>query len=86
MISEEEILNSRAKYKALFTTEDGLAILEDLKRRFHGNGTTFSNHPHEIAYNEGQRTVILFILAQMEDLPKQISQQLSQLREETSYE
>lgn len=86
MISEEEILNSRAKYKALFTTEDGLAVLEDLKRRFHVNGTTFSSDPHEIAYNEGQRTVILFILAQMEDLPKQISQQLSQLREETSDE
>tara|TARA_A100001201_G_C4051055_1_gene189658 strand:- start:147 stop:407 length:261 start_codon:yes stop_codon:yes gene_type:complete len=83
MISEEEILNSRAKYKAAFSTEDGFAVLEDLKRRFHVHGTTFSTDPHEIAYNEGQRTVILFILAQMEDLPKEISQQLKQLSEET---
>lgn len=86
MISEEEILNGRAKYKSLFTTEDGLAVLDDLKRRFHVNGTTFSTDPHEIAYNEGQRTVILFILAQMDDLPKQITEELNKLREELSNE
>lgn len=79
MITEQQLIDSRAKYKAAFTTEDGIAVLQDLKKRFHINTTTFSSDPHEIAYNEGQRTVVMFIISQLEDLPDRALEELKRL-------
>ena len=51
----------RNAYKLLFDTDDGKVVLEDLQRRFHIHGSTFSSEPTDTAYREGQRTVVLFI-------------------------
>lgn len=51
----------RNAYKLLFNTDDGKVVLEDLQRRFHIHGSTFSSEPTDTAYREGQRTVVLFI-------------------------
>ena len=40
-----------------------------MKARFYYNRSTFSTDPHEIAYNEGQRTVLMFLMAMIEDKP-----------------
>lgn len=43
----------RARYKALFESDDGEVVLDDLRKRFHIFGTTFSTDSHEQAYCEG---------------------------------
>ena len=57
----------RARYKALFESDDGEVVLDDLRKRFHIFGTTFSTDSHEQAYCEGQRTVVLFLQSMMSD-------------------
>ena len=54
-------------YKTIFTSEDGERILSDLGVRFCEHSTTFSADPHETAYREGQRTVVLFIRSMLRD-------------------
>lgn len=48
-------------YKITFESEQGEKVLEDLENRFHQNKTTFSKDAIEMAYLEGQRSVILSI-------------------------
>lgn len=57
----------KARYKALFESDDGQVVLDDLQKRFHIFGTTFSTEPHEQAYCEGQRTVVLFLQSMLLD-------------------
>lgn len=54
-------------YKAVFTSDDGKFILEDLGLRFCEHSSTFSTDPYETAYREGQRTVVLFIKSMLQD-------------------
>lgn len=58
----------RNAYKHLFDTDDGKIVLNDLQRRFHIHGSTFSSEPTDTAYREGQRTVVLFIQSMLQDL------------------
>lgn len=48
-------------YKITFESEQGEKVLQDLENRFHQNKTTFSKDAIEMAYLEGQRSVILSI-------------------------
>ena len=57
----------RAAYKILLNTEDGKIVMDDLKARYHINGSTFSIDPNETAYREGQRTVVLFLLSMLQE-------------------
>jgi hypothetical protein len=41
--------------------------MADLERRYFIKGTTFSNESNEMAYCEGQRTVILFLQSMLQD-------------------
>jgi len=50
------------KYRALFNTDDGRAILADMCRTFHVFNSTISDDPYQTAYNEGARSVVLRIL------------------------
>jgi len=54
----EELLKD---YKITFGTIQGQKVLQDLENRFHHNVTTFSKDALEMAYLEGQRSVILMI-------------------------
>ncbi len=56
-----------ALYKQVFTSDQGEQLLEDLGVRFCENSSTFSPDPHETAYREGQRTVVLFIKSMLRD-------------------
>lgn len=48
-------------YKITFNSVNGDNVLKDLEIRFHQNNTTFSKDALEMAFLEGQRSVILTI-------------------------
>ena len=52
----------KQSYQVLFATDDGTKVLDDLHKRFHVDQSTFSNDALEMAFLEGQRSVMLFIL------------------------
>ncbi len=55
-------------YKAVFETDDGKLVFEDLARRFHMFQPTYSTlGTHDTAFAEGQRSVALFIRNQLID-------------------
>jgi len=61
----------RVTYRALFKSDNGQIVLKDLQRRCHQSRTSFDADPYVTAYNEGQRTAILFIEQMIRDQPKQ---------------
>jgi polyhydroxyalkanoate synthesis regulator phasin len=49
-------------YKIIFNTDEGKRVLEDLKKRSHFHNTTHvQGDSHESAYNEGQRSLVVFM-------------------------
>jgi len=68
----------KADYKSLFTSETGKRILYDLMRQYRVMDPVFSSDPMEMAYNEGQRTVVLMIINQMNTDLKKLENQLSE--------
>lgn len=55
-------------YRRAFNTDDGAAVLEDLKKRFSFEATTFvSGDPHQSAFQEGQRAAVLLIVRMLSE-------------------
>ena len=52
----------KLNYRRTFKTDDGQVVLEDLKKRFAFETTTFSDNPYQSAFNEGQRAAVLLIV------------------------
>lgn len=52
--------------QAIFTTDNGKRVLKNLEDKFYVNNTTFRYDENALAYNEGQRTVILYIKNMLE--------------------
>lgn len=48
-------------YQHIFELDEGKTVLEDMQKRFHADRSTFSKDALEMAFLEGQRSVILFI-------------------------
>jgi|TARA_B100001094_G_C18188762_1_gene805673 hypothetical protein len=70
---EEELKRLHAMYANFAQNAVGQIVLDDLKKRFHFNSTTVKTgtiDPHELAYAEGQRSVVLFLIA-MGEIGKQ---------------
>lgn len=57
----DEIKKLREKYRQVFTQGTGEELLEDLELRFHIHNTTMDKEQHNLAFLEGQRSVVLFI-------------------------
>jgi len=57
----DQVKKLREKYQKVFAQGDGAEVLEDLELRFHIHNTTMDNNTNNLAYLEGQRTVILFL-------------------------
>tara|TARA_R110000765_G_scaffold389263_3_gene481683 strand:- start:2240 stop:2458 length:219 start_codon:yes stop_codon:yes gene_type:complete len=57
----------KLKYRRTFNTDDGEQVLDDLKRRFGFETTTFSGDPYQTAFNEGQRAALLLIVRMLSD-------------------
>ncbi|MBG17195.1 MAG: hypothetical protein CMB77_02420 [Euryarchaeota archaeon] len=63
----------KQNYQVLFATDDGTKVLDDMQKRFHVDQSTFSSDALEMAFLEGQRSVVLFILRSITD-EKEIKQ------------
>ena len=57
------------KYKKVFNTPDGEKVVEDLKKQFHFEATTYTDglDTNTAIYREGRRSVVLWILNQIKD-------------------
>lgn len=67
-MSEKQLDTLQVLYRQVFNSAEGLVVLEDLKKRFSVNATTFERgDPHYSAYLEGQRSVVLSIMRFMEE-------------------
>jgi hypothetical protein len=78
MTVKEEIELKRRQvvihYKNCFDTFEGKSVLEDLAKFCYENESTFCVDPHDAAFKEGARAVILYVRRQLaKDLqtPKQ---------------
>ena len=58
----------RLAYKTLFNTDDGVIVLDDMRTRFHLERQTFSSDAMEMAYLEGQRSVVLILQNLIKDI------------------
>ena len=71
-MSEKQLDTLQGLYRQVFNSAEGLVVLEDLKKRFSVNATTFERgDPHYSAYLEGQRSVVLSIMRFMEERQQQ---------------
>ena len=59
----KKIQDLKLSYRRTFNSDDGVVVLEDLKKRFSFETTTFvSGDPHQSAFAEGQRAAVLTIV------------------------
>ena len=55
-------------YHSCLQSDEGIMILQDLQARFNGDTTTFvKGDPHESAFLEGQRSVMLYIMEMLSE-------------------
>jgi len=69
---QEELKRMQALYATFAQNAIGSQVLADLKRRFHYHSTTVKTDvidANELAYAEGQRSVVLFLI-QMGEIGK----------------
>ena len=60
-MTPQDVINIRLAYRTLFESDDGDVVLKDLRTRFHTDQPIFSTDAMEMAYLEGQRSVVLII-------------------------
>ena len=65
---EKLIEGLRKNYEYIFNTDEGKEVLVDLEKRCHYHSTTnVKGDSHESAYMEGQRSILLFIKAMLQN-------------------
>tara|TARA_B100000795_G_C22533709_1_gene336124 strand:+ start:112 stop:360 length:249 start_codon:yes stop_codon:yes gene_type:complete len=58
----------KSNYKYIFETDEGKKVMSDLEKRCHYHTTTnIKGDSHESAYMEGQRSILLFIKAMLQN-------------------
>lgn len=63
-------------YREVFSTEAGKEVLNDLCNSCHIHRSTMDSNPHEMAYREGERSVVLRILRTIEIDPYELNRML----------
>ena len=64
----EYIKKLRDNYQYIFESDEGKEVLSDLEKRCHFYSTTnIKGDSHESAYMEGQRSILLFIKAMLQN-------------------
>lgn len=58
---ETEVKTLEQAYSTCFKTKEGQLVLADLQRRYGINKTIMDSNPHFTSYNEGMRSVVLYI-------------------------
>ena len=65
---ENLVKKLRDNYQYIFNTDEGKEVLSDLEKRCHYHSTTnVKGDSHESAYMEGQRSILLFIKAMLQN-------------------
>jgi hypothetical protein len=60
--------NIKKNYQFLFSSNEGKEVMSDLEKRCHHHTTTnVKGDSHESAYMEGQRSILLFIKAMLQN-------------------
>jgi hypothetical protein len=58
----------KRNYQFLFSSNEGKEVMSDLEKRCHHHTTTnIKGDSHESAYMEGQRSILLFIKAMLQN-------------------
>ena len=58
----------KKNYHYIFNTDEGKSVMSDLEKRCHHHTTTnVKGDSHESAYMEGQRSILLFIKAMLQN-------------------
>ena len=65
-------------YKNVFSTEEGKLVLHDLMKTFHILQSTMDANPNEVAYKEGERSVVLRILRTINTDPNELEKILNE--------
>jgi hypothetical protein len=71
------------RYKRVFATPDGSLVLRDLMRAHYVVSNTYNKDPIEMAFNEGQRNVVLRILKLVKEDIAAIEKRISDMEKET---
>ena len=58
MLTPEQV---EVLYKEIFNSDSGKKVMEDLGKRFSMNSSTYVPNSDETVYQEGQRSVVVFI-------------------------
>jgi hypothetical protein len=61
-VHKKKRINKSHQYKETFSTESGKKVLLDLMRTHYIASLSYSKEPMDMAFNEGQRSVVLRIL------------------------
>lgn len=67
-------------YREVFNSEAGKIVLEDMMKSFYTLSSTFDPNPHEMAYREGERSVVIRILKTINTDPFQLRQRLEEAK------
>lgn len=65
-------------YKRVFESDDGKKILGDMMKAHHIYRSTMDANPYEMAYREGERSVVLRILRAIKTDPAEIEKFLNE--------
>lgn len=72
-----QIAERQQLYKLVFDTPEGKKVLEDLAKRCFAKNTTFSENNGQMAFNEGRRSIYVFILSMVEKDLTEILEELT---------
>ena len=65
---EKKLKELQTDYKTIFNTDEGVRVIADLEKRCHFLTTTnIKGDSHESAYMEGQRSILLFLKAMLQN-------------------
>lgn len=78
---EKKIVDTITAYQSIFNTPDGERVLYDLIKSCHILTPTMDPNPHEMAYKEGERSVVLRILQTLGQDPAALVKRIEQGRE-----
>lgn len=68
-------------YRELFSSDEGKEVLHDLCKSCNMYTSTFDGNPHEMAYKEGARSVVLRILRTVDIDPHELDRMIKRQQE-----
>ena len=80
---EKEALDTLIAYRQTFTSDAGEKVLADLNKRYMQR-SSYNDNPMKIAFNEGERNVVLTILAALNINEDQLKERVQNVNKEST--